>query len=58
MEVGVIMKELIEEIKLNKIAYLLEIMERKDFDSKVKAFDKISKMKITPNIGIYLIENS
>ena len=53
-----IMKELIEEIKLNKIAYLLEIMERKDFDSKVKAFDKISKMKITPKIGIYLIENS
>ena len=52
------MKELIEEFKLNKVAYLLEIMEKKDFDSKINALKKLEKIKITPNIGLLLIENS
>lgn len=52
------MKELIEELKLNRVAYLLEIMEKKDFDSKINALKKLEKMKITPNIGLFLIQNS
>ena len=39
------MKELIEELKLNRVAYLLEIMEKKDFDSKINALKKLEKMK-------------
>ena len=52
------MKELIEELKLNKVAYLLEIIEKKDFDSKISAYKKLEKIKITKNIGIFLIQNS
>ena len=52
------MKELIEELKLNRVAYLLEIMEKKDFDSKINALKKLEKMKITPNVGLFLIQNS
>lgn len=52
------MRELIEEYKLNKVAYLLERLERKDFDSKVEILRKLEKMKITKNIGLFLIESS
>ena len=52
------MKELIEELKLNRVAYLLEIIEKKDFDSKISAYKKLEKIKITKNIGIFLIQNS
>lgn len=51
-------KEIIEEIKLHKIAYLIEVIQKKDFDSKVDALNKIQKMKITKNIGLFLIDSS
>lgn len=51
------MKEVAEEIKLNRLAYLLEIIEKKDFESKLKAFKKISKMKITKNMGLLIISS-
>ncbi len=49
---------IIEEFKLNRVAYLLEIIEKKDFDSKLKAFRKLEKIRITKDIGLFLIENS
>ena len=49
------MKDMIEDIKLNKVAYLLEIIEKKDFESKLKAYKKITKMNITKNIGLFII---
>ena len=53
------MKELLEDIKLSKIAYLLEKIEKSvSVDKKIKYFKKIEKYKITKRIGIYLIENS
>ena len=37
------MREVIEEIRLNRLAYLLEIIEKKDFESKLKAYKKHKK---------------
>ena len=51
------MKDMIEDIKLNKVAYLLEIIEKKDFESKLKAYKKIAKMNITKNIGLFIISS-
>lgn len=51
------MREVIEEIRLNRLAYLLEIIEKKDFESKVKAYKKISKIKITKNTGLFIINS-
>ena len=47
------MKELIEELKLNRVAYLLEIIEKKDFDSKISAYKKLEKIKF-PNFYLIL----
>ena len=52
------MKELLEDIKLSRVAYLLEKIEKKETDEKIKAFKKLEKMKITKKIGLFLIENS
>ena len=52
------MRELFEDLKLNKIAYLLEQIEKGNYEKKVKTFKKLEKYKITKKIGIYLIENS
>ena len=53
------MKELLEDIQLSKIAYLIEKMEKSlSVDDKIKYFKKIENKKITPRVGIYLIENS
>ena len=56
------MKELIEELKLNRVAYLLEIMEKKDFDSKINA--NVNNIEIIKNLNtsgnlknIYLLNN-
>lgn len=51
------MKQLIEDIKLNRISYFLEIIQKKDLKQKNKAYNKISKMKITKNIGLFLLES-
>lgn len=52
------MKELIEDIRLNKIAKLLKKMQKSNLDDKIKYFNKLKKIKITKRIGIYLIQNS
>ena len=52
------MKELLEDIKLSKISYLVEKLEKNNFNDKIKAFRKLEKYKITKKIGLYLIENS
>ncbi|MBP3634981.1 MAG: hypothetical protein J6J17_00790 [Bacilli bacterium] len=52
------MKELLEDIKLNRVAYLLEKLETSDFQSKISILKKLEKMKITKNAGLFLIENS
>lgn len=52
------MKELFEDIKLSKIAYLLEKIEKEDIDGKVKYFRKLEQYKITKKIGLFLIKNS
>ena len=52
------MKELLEDIKLSKISYLIEILEKGNNKSKLKALKKIEKYKITKKIGLFLIENS
>lgn len=51
-------REMIEDLKLHKVSYLVEIMQKKDFDKKIVALNKISKMKITKNIGLFLIDSS
>ena len=52
------MKELLADIQLSKVAYLVEKMEKKDVDEKIKSYRKLEKMKINKNIGLYLIQNS
>ena len=52
------MKELFEDIKLSKIAYLLEKIEKQDIDGKVRNFRKLEQYKITKKIGLFLIKNS
>ena len=49
---------MIEDLKLHRVSYLVEIMQKGDFDKKIDALKKISKMKITKNIGLFLIDSS
>ena len=52
------MKELLEDIKLSKVSYLIEILEKGNNKNKLKALKKLEKYKITKKIGLFLIENS
>ena len=52
------MKNLIEDIQLSKLSYLIEILEKRSLKEKLKAFKKLEKFKITRNMGLFLIENS
>ena len=52
------MKELLEDIKLSKVSYLVEKLEKRNLKEKIKTFKKLEKIKITKKIGLYLIENS
>ena len=51
-------KNLIESMKLSKLSYLLEIIRVRDFKSKIKAFNKIRKMKITKEMGLLILEET
>lgn len=51
-------REIIEEIKLKKVANLIEIMQLKDINHKIDAFNKLEKMKITKEIGLFLIDSA
>ena len=39
-------KNFLESLKLSKLSYLLEVVELRDFKSKIVALTKIQKMKI------------
>lgn len=51
------MKNFINDIKLSRLSYLLEIIEVRDFRSKIKAFNKIKQMKLDSE-GVKLILDS
>ena len=52
------MKNFIEQIKLSKLSYLLEVIEVRDFKSKIKAYNKLSKMKITKDMGLVILNET
>ena len=52
------MKEILEDIRLSKISYLVEKLEKRNVNEKIKTFKKLEKIKITKKIGLYLIKNS
>ena len=52
------MKELFEDLKISRIAYLLEKIEKGNIDQKIKSFRKLEKYKITKKIGLFLLDNS
>ena len=52
------MKELLEDIKLNKIDHLLNKIKKGNLNDKIKYFNKLKKYKITKRIGLFLIKNS
>lgn len=51
-------REIIEELRLKKVANLIEIIQKKGINEKAVAFRKLEKMKITKNIGLFLIESA
>ena len=48
----------INNIKLNRLSYLLEVIEVRDFKSKINAYNKIKRMKITKEMGLLILDDS
>ena len=53
-----VFKDIIEDIKLSKLSYLLETILLRKMNEKIKAFNKIKKMKITKEMGLKILEYS
>ena len=51
-------KDIIEDIKLSKLSYLLETILLRKMNEKIRAFNKIKKMKITKEMGLKILEYS
>lgn len=49
-------KKYLNDLRLSKLAYLLEIIEIRDFKSKIKAFNKINQMKLTKDMGLLILD--
>ena len=49
-------KNLLNDIKLNKISYLLEVIETGEFKKKVDAYNKLRKKKIDEETGHLIID--
>ena len=49
-------KKFLESLKLSKLSYLLEIIEVRDFKSKIVALNKIQKMKLTSEMGSLILD--
>ena len=49
-------KNFLESLKLSKLSYLLEVVELRDFKSKIVALNKIQKMKITKEMGLIILD--
>ena len=52
------MRNFIETIKLSRLSYLLEVIEVGDFRSKINAYNKIRKMKITKDMGLLILNET
>ena len=50
-------RNVINNIKLSKLSYLLEIIEVRDFRSKINAYNKIKRMKITKEMGLQILDS-
>lgn len=48
----------LNDLRLSKLAYLLETIELSDINSKIKAFNKISKMKLSKEEGLLILNNT
>lgn len=51
-------KNFINNIKLTKLSYLLEVIEVRDFKSKIRAFEKIKRMKLTKEMGLMILDDA
>ena len=51
-----VFQNILNDLKLNKISYLLETIETSDFRKKVDAYNKLQKMKICEEAGHIIIE--
>ena len=51
-------RNFINDIKLSKLSYLLEVIEVRDFKSKINAYNKIRQMKITKEMGLLILEET
>ena len=49
-------KNILYELKLNKISYLLEVIETQNFKQKVDAYNKLQKIKIDEETGHYILD--
>ncbi len=49
-------KNFLESLKLSRLSYLLEVIELRDFKSKIVALNKIQKMKITKEMGFIILD--
>ena len=53
-----VFKNIFNDLKLNRISYLLEVIETSDFKKKVDAYNKLSKMKISEEAGHIIIDKA
>lgn len=51
-----VFKNVFNELKLNKISYLLEIIETSNFKNKVDAYNKLRKIKLNEEAGHLIID--
>lgn len=51
-----VFKNILNDLKLNRISYLLEVIEKGEFKKKVDAYNKIRKMKINEDAGHIIID--
>ena len=51
-----VFKNFFNDLKLNKVSYLLEVIETGDFKKKVDTYNKLKKMKIDEETGHLIID--
>ena len=50
------MNNFFNNLKFNRLSYLLEVIELRDFKSKINAYNKIRKMNITEDMGLLILD--
>lgn len=53
-----VFKNFLSDLKLNKISYLLEVIETGEFKKKVDAYNRLKKMKISEEAGHNIIDKA